>query len=739
MPFMLHLIKSLIKVGSLGILFLTLYQDTSAQNKLEPLGRWREHYNNKSVQHLAKGDLLYAASSNQVFSIDTKNNINFLGKSTGLHEIDIAAIAWDSIASQLVIAYNNSNIDIVKGDEIFSITDIYLSNLYTNKKINAIQILGSWAFLSTNFGIVVIDLNKHEIKDTWFANNTRQALVTYQTIHTSDSLYALTEEGLFSIALKNNYITSSQWKKMNGYTDCKNLTSYNNIVYAISKKNIYQLPQSSSIYQQSIGNINNVLATKDGLYILSSDGKNGSLVNLNANRVVNTVLDKTLLAVPMDLIIDNTTMYIADSLNGLLVKNNEAHSIDVGGPAEKIKGNGFINSHFLLAPFGDKAAGMSTYSETGWKNYTKLAGFNLPIISNASIDASDASWWLSSSNSLLHYNPALNSIESTSPNTVSGNFTQLQFSTDGILWALQEGQGLVQKQDNKWTSIPLPINYLKNGLKNMVVNHQGQAWIAGPANQGLYVYQSNKYFNTVSWKQLNTSKSNGNLPSNNVLSMALDNTGSIWVGTDNGIGIFNCGDISKEICDAYLPTIKNTNGFLGLLLQRESVNSIAVDGANRKWVGTQNGAWLLSADGTAIIEHFTKNNSPLPNDTILQILIDPSYGDVFFNTSNEMVSYRGFATEGSATQSEIKIFPNPVPPNYTGPIAFKGLVENALVKITDISGSLVFETRALGGQAIWYGKSLTGNKVATGIYLVFVRDDMGNEKAVGKVVITKGQ
>ena len=103
-----------------------------------------------------------------------------------------------------------------------------------------------------------------------------------------------------------------------------------------------------------------------------------------------------------------------------------------------------------------------------------------------------------------------------------------------------------------------------------------------------------------------------------------------------------------------------------------------------------------------------------------------------------MVSYRGFATKGAETQKEILIFPNPVAPDYNGPIAFRGLVENALVKITEISGNLVFETRALGGQAIWNGKSLTGQKVATGIYLVFVRDEMGNEKAVGKIVITKG-
>ena len=739
MPFMPHLIKNMFKKCFLGLCWLTIYLHASAQSSIGPLGQWREHYNNKSVQYVVKGNDLYGATTNQVFSIDAKNNIQFLGKSNGLHEIEIAAIAWDPIQSQLIIAYKNSNIDIVKGDEIFSIADIYLSKVYANKKINSIQILGPWALVSTHFGIVVVDLIKYEIKDTWFANNNRQATITYQTISTADSLYALTEEGLFSTALKNYYINSNQWKKINGYTGIKKLSTYNNIVYAIGNKNIYQLPKTDPIYQSSNDSIRNAYAHKEGLYIIKSDGTNGSLLNLNTNNTINNILDKTYLSKPVDLTIDQNNIWIADSLNGLILKNTETKNILLGGPSEKIKGTGFVNSNYLLAPFGANKGGFSSYSGAGWKNYTQLNGVNLPVLTAASIDPIDNSWWFASAASFLHYNITSNSIETISPSTVNGNFTQIQFSKEGIFWALQDGQGLVQKQDNKWTSIPFPQNFLKNGLKNMVVNHQGQAWIPGPANQGLYVYQSNKYFGTASWKQLNTAKSSGNLPSSNVLSVALDNAGAVWVGTDNGIGIFNCGDISKDVCDAYLPTIKNSNGFLGLLLQRESVNCIAVDGANRKWVGTQNGAWLLSADGSSIIEHFTKNNSPLPNDTILQILIEPQYGNVFFNTASEMVSYRGFATEGTTNQNEIKIFPNPVAPNYNGPIALRGLVENALVKITDMSGSLVFETRALGGQAIWNGKSLAGSKVATGIYLVFVRDDIGNEKAVGKIVITKGE
>ena len=161
MAFMPHLTKNMLKNCFLGLCWLTIYLQGAAQTPIGPLGQWREHYNNKSVHHLVKGNILYGATTNQVFSIDAKNNIQFLGKSNGLHEIEIAAIAWDQTESQLIIAYKNSNIDIVKGDEIFSIADIYLSKVYANKKINSIQILGPWALVSTHFGIAVVDLIKH--------------------------------------------------------------------------------------------------------------------------------------------------------------------------------------------------------------------------------------------------------------------------------------------------------------------------------------------------------------------------------------------------------------------------------------------------------------------------------------------------------------------------------------------------------------------------------------------------
>lgn len=169
------------------------------------------------------------------------------------------------------------------------------------------------------------------------------------------------------------------------------------------------------------------------------------------------------------------------------------------------------------------------------------------------------------------------------------------------------------------------------------------------------------------------------------------------------------------------------------------VQCIAVDGANRKWVGTKNGLWLLSQDGTSIVYRFTSDNSPLLNNDIRKLTIDPHTGEVFIATAMGICSFRSTATEGAPSNQNVLVFPNPVPPGYNGTIAIKGLTNNALVKIAELNGRLVYQTRALGGQAIWDGRTYLGNKVASGIYLVIVRSDSGNDKIVTKIAITSGR
>jgi hypothetical protein len=167
------------------------------------------------------------------------------------------------------------------------------------------------------------------------------------------------------------------------------------------------------------------------------------------------------------------------------------------------------------------------------------------------------------------------------------------------------------------------------------------------------------------------------------------------------------------------------------------VTAIEVDGSNKKWLGTRNGVWYVSEDGTNIIYNFTTENSPLPADHIRDIAVDDLTGEVFFATDNGIVSFRNTATEGNDKHENVYAFPNPVRENYDGPIAIRGLVSEANVKITDAAGNLVYETFAEGGQATWDGRTLSGDKVRSGVYLIFSTNEDGTETNITKLLIIR--
>ena len=258
----------------------------------------------------------------------------------------------------------------------------------------------------------------------------------------------------------------------------------------------------------------------------------------------------------------------------------------------------------------------------------------------------------------------------------------------------------------------------------------------------MFVYNDN---NTISnenddqYKILNTSLGNGNLPSMNVKSIIKDLDGEIWVGTDAGITVFYYPSLVFSGYNFDAQQILIQEGEYGqYLLSSETINSIVVDGANRKWVGTKNsGLYLLSEDGLNEVKHFTKDNSPLFSDNIISLAINHENGEVFIGTEKGLLSYRSDATEGASNQGPTLVFPNPVREDYNGNIAISNLYKDAYVKITDISGNLVFETIALGGQANWDGTNIDNTKVGTGIYLVFSSNEFGQEKMVSKILFIK--
>jgi ligand-binding sensor domain-containing protein len=301
----------------------------------------------------------------------------------------------------------------------------------------------------------------------------------------------------------------------------------------------------------------------------------------------------------------------------------------------------------------------------------------------------------------------------------------------------------VKKTNGTWQAFSLSPYIVDDFISDVVIDQFNQKWIIVPRGKGILVYNDNNTLDNPfddRIKLLNTNPNNGGLHDAHILSLAVDRNGQVWVGTIKGVAVFYSpenvfsADVNIEAQQIYV----EEEGISQYLLESEEVSCIAVDGANNKWFGTNNsGVFYMSEDGTKQIYHFTEENSPLLSNNIFDISIDNESGEVFFGTEKGIVSFRNVATKASETSEKAKVFPNPVKESYNGPIAIKNLTEDANVKITDISSNVVFEGFAEGGQIIWNGTNLNGDRVSTGVYLVFITNEDGSQTMVSKILFAR--
>jgi sugar lactone lactonase YvrE len=387
-----------------------------------------------------------------------------------------------------------------------------------------------------------------------------------------------------------------------------------------------------------------------------------------------------------------------------------------------------------------------------WQSYNQYHFQQLDTLLDfvtVAVDPRDESVWAGSyGGGLLHIknNNQLEILKQSSPleaamgDPGSYRVSGLTFDSDHNLWISNFGAGHqlhVLKNNGEWESFSTPFLLNANAVAQIIIDDAAQKWIVSPLGNGLIVFNDNNTINDTNddkWKIYKTGIGQGNLPSNEVMCIAKDKNGFIWIGTADGIAVVQCPEqVFSGGCEAILPVVKE-DAFANYLFKGEVVKTIAVDGADRKWIATANGAWLINSEGDKVLEHFTENNSPLLSNNVRSIAIDGKTGEVYFATDKGICAFRGTATEAEEGKGNVLVFPNPVPPGYTGSIAVKGLPENSFVKITEMNGRLVYQTRSLGGQVIWNGKDYKGRQAATGIYLVIAVDETKQEKAVAKIV-----
>jgi len=319
----------------------------------------------------------------------------------------------------------------------------------------------------------------------------------------------------------------------------------------------------------------------------------------------------------------------------------------------------------------------------------------------------------------------------------------ISMDNKGNLWIVQsEVPGNIKMYDphtETWITNPVTLNVPTTG--DIIVTKNNQKWVILPRGNGLFVLDDKgtpDYSDDDEYKSMLVQDAEGTIISG-VYSFAEDLEGNIWIGTDQGpVVYYNPEKIFEEDLKAYRIKIPRNDGTgqADYLLKTETITSIAVDGANRKWLGTfSSGAYLVSPDGMKKLKNYNEQNSPLFSNSLASVAVDNLTGDVWFATSKGVISVRGDATGGKEKFENVYAFPNPVREDFTGNVTITGLMKDTQIRITDISGNLVFETISEGGQASWDLTTYNGKRVATGVYLVFYSSSDGKLADVTKILV----
>jgi ligand-binding sensor domain-containing protein len=723
-----------------------------------PIGSWRVHHSYAGTIQVVKGDKIYTATPEAIFSTNKTGQFEYYNKLTGLSDASIATIQWDSETEQLVVAYTNNNIDVIKGGLVKNIYDLVRTSRI--QKINSIYCEKGMAYVNTNIGVVVIDLFKYEIKESWILGSSGNILEVFSLTKGSGNWYAATQNGIYTTPITNTNIA-----------DAKSWTVFYNAANSLPVKKISSTPTgliiekndsllliqpaaTTILFYKASEQIKAWQFTEQKITIATTD-KQTSKARVHQFTIGNAtglIFEQPDTFInPNDCIFSNGIIWLSDSVTGLIqldLSSNSFVKMIPGGPGGQITTALLASSTGLLTASNTKK-GWAILENGKWQAQKGLD--SVTGVQSIAINHLDNSIWLTTSelgvakwqnNKVQLFNPRNSSLMGTTNNSC---FTSgVVPDSKGNSWVSNTGTTKsihVYQPDGKWTGFTNPFGMTDVGT--LEIDDIGQIWGTTKNANGLLVYNPGSSLTSSTddrWKQYKAGTGIGNLPSNQVNCAAKDKNGFIWVGTDRGIGIIQCVEniFTAAGCDALLPVVQQDR-FAGLLFKDENVQTIAVDGADRKWVGTKNGVWLISATGEKVIYRFSTNNSPLPGNDISKISIDPLTGEVFIATNNGLCSFRSTATEAVTTQQKVLVFPNPVPPGYSGSIAIRGLTNNALVKITNLYGALVYQTRSLGGQAIWDGKNTNGTKVASGVYLIICRDDSGAEKIATKITIVQGR
>ena len=743
----------------------------------QAVGTWQTYFSYSQVNKIAEGnECIYALSSGNLFALDKEyESLRTFSKVQGMSDNDITDIRFNKSLNTLMIVYANCNIDLLKDGSFQNIPDLKRKSI-NNKRVNSVTFRDQIAYLSCGFGIVAVNMGKQEIADTYIIGLNGTYTNIYATAFLKDSIYALAKEGIYVASLNStNLADYANWKMMQAPDGVigDQLVNFNEDLLIL---------RDGKPCRYNNGNWTNLIETGEYTKINAS-GKTLNCTGVEGFATFGSdwmVIEQRALLGINDMISNGQKHWIAYCEEGdcTLAKLEDGEVVNrfrPDGPYSSSVAFAKVRDGKIITGSGvpfDRAMNtpgvVQIYEKGKWTIIQNqdvqevLPGPELYDVLDAEFDPADPRrFYVATWRGLFEFydNKVVASYNAqNSPLEKFGDGDQLVL-VDGLcfdqknnLWVTNmRAKDIlkVKKADGTWDSFYYPEATDKGTTKELFIDSHGLKWVLSPrSGAGVFVSYDNKTpFNAqddqARWfDQFNEySQSEGVTAISTAIyrCIAEDKNGAIWIGTEKGPLIINNPEkVFSE--NFYVERIKITREdnplFADYLLANEQVESICVDGANRKWIGTTtSGLFLLSEDGQETIHHFTKDNSPLTSNYIIDISINEKTGEVLIATANGLFSYMSDAIDGSDSYSDVYAYPNPVKENYDGMIIIKGLMENSIVKIADIEGNVVHQGLSNGGIFSWDGKRLNGKRVKSGIYLVFMALSDGSEKAVTKIAV----
>ena len=761
---------------------------------------WRDHLGVPKCYSVSKlGSKIYASNGNGiVYFEEDEKSVQTLNKINGLNDVGVKLLRTNKYNNKLLVIYDNTNIDVIDiNGNVSNYSEIKLKALSGKKFINEVTFYNQFAYLACGFGIIVFDTDKMEVKDTYIIGPNGTNIDVYQVALNDSLIFAASELGLYVSNYKTKALNNfNNWKLLSGKmpkgpyagvmkVGTKVLASYSPSKFDQTKTTsdtLYVLENNVwSNYQGNLGKgthirkllgtYNNLFAIKD-LYGMSVRTIDDGQLNTTCYQYKKDNNDAGIVPVYIaDVYFDkdnsgNVSYWIADHEYGLYQNYlyfTPHNKINLNGMRGKNVGIFDVyKGQIAVAPsYADVTGvapatrdGINIYKNKEWSYLETKDADGSPFVAVTSVifdrKDKDRMWATTWFHGVLEIknNAVVSTINTTNtpsmPSVLPGEprCNGLSMDKDGNVWFANSDRinYLSVIKNNKTKDYKSFRFDAQRFTRKTFIDKNNNIWMLHEGNGGITIFKPTNFNDpvlNVNYKVLTKEVGKGNLQANVVTSIAEDQDGKIWIGTSEGISvfynptaIFGNGDYDSQ------PIKIVQDGNVELLLSKEKVLCIAVDGANNKWVGTNTGGlYCFNPDGQTQLYHFTAENSPLYSNSILDITYDEVTGDIFIGSDLGVQSFRSTVLAGELEYTNVVAFPNPVKPGYQGTVLIKGLIDNSIVKIADESGNLVWEAKSTGGQIEWPIRTFAGNRVTSGVYMVYASITNGELKAHTKILV----